>query len=223
MLTTKLMPNWMPLYSLLFIALLCIPSALQAELVCVKLKNASPTSKRATKLSVVRTSESTCPKGSEEIIDTDVLTGPKGETGASGAKGDTGASGPAGSTGPAGADGVDGIDGVDGDMNVLCYARIDMDTDTVTSFGGNGTTNVSAVQAGGINLNTVTCTGSYPGVSSLNDLVLFANQSTNASTPPGPTVIDLSSSSASSSSIVVHVRSSDGDEHYNILVLGPTS
>lgn len=189
----------------LLIIVLFIPSVLQAELVCAKLKNASPNSQRPTKLVIERTAQATCPSGSIEIIDTAELTGAKGD------KGDTGDTG------------SPGTPGADGDMNILCYARVDMDTDTVTTFGGNGTTSVSAVQGGSINLNTVTCNGTYPGVSSLNDLVLFANQSTNASSPPGPTVVDLSSSSASSSQIVVHVRTSDGDEHYNILVLGPTS
>jgi hypothetical protein len=99
-----------------------------------------------------------------------------------------------------------------------------MDTDTVTTFGGNGTTGVVAVENGNVNNNTVTCSGSYPGVSSLDDLALFVTQSTNASgTAPGDAVIDLNGSSASSSQIELQVRTADGDEHYNVLVLGPSS
>jgi hypothetical protein len=99
-----------------------------------------------------------------------------------------------------------------------------MDTDTVTTFGGNGTTGVVAAQNGDVNNNTVTCSGSYPGVSALSDLVMLVSQSSNSSGGgPGDAVIDLDGSSASTSQIALQVRTSDGNEHYNVLVLGPSS
>ncbi|MEY4668633.1 MAG: hypothetical protein RL518_1332 [Pseudomonadota bacterium] len=176
-------------------------STAEAELVCARVR----TFKGAPKLVVVRTSKTSCPKGTELLVDTSKLAGPKGDTG------------PAGATGPAGSNGTDG------DLNILCYARVDMDTDSVTVFGGNGTTGVVAAEGAHANDNIVTCNGSYPNVSSMSDLVVFAVQAVNSTgSPPGDAVIDLDGSSASTSQIVLRVKTADGDEHYNVLVLGPS-
>lgn len=173
-------------------------SPAEAELVCARVK----TVKGAPALSVVRTAAKKCPRGTELLLDTSELVGAPGERGV---------------TGPAGSNGTDG------DLNILCYATVNMDTDTVTTFGGNGTTGVIALHNGGMNNNLLTCNGSYPGVSSLNDVSIFVTQSTNSSVPVAASVADLDGSSASGSQIAVTVRTSDGNEHYNRLVLGPSS
>ncbi len=186
------------------VAQLVMTSPAEAELVCARVK----TVKGAPALSVVRTAAKKCPRGTELILDTSELVGAPGERGVTG---------PTGATGPAGSNGTDG------DLNILCYATVNMDTDTVTTFGGNGTTGVIALQNGGMNNNLLTCNGSYPGVSSLNDVSIFVTQSTNSSVPVAASVADLDGSSASGSQIAVTVRTSDGNEHYNVLVLGPSS
>lgn len=180
------------------VAQLVMTSPAEAELVCARVK----TVKGAPALSVVRTAAKKCPRGTELLLDTSELVGAPGERGV---------------TGPAGSNGTDG------DLNILCYATVNMDTDTVTTFGGNGTTGVIALHNGGMNNNLLTCNGSYPGVSSLNDVSIFVTQSTNSSVPVAASVADLDGSSASGSQIAVTVRTSDGNEHYNRLVLGPSS
>ena len=200
----KLLPS-----ILILLGSLITLSRAEAELVCARVRMV----KGVPKLSVARTTAATCPRGTELLLNTGALVGPAGETGPAGPTGATGATGPAGSN------------GINGDLNILCYARVNMDTDTVTTYGGNGTTGVVAVQNGGSpNDNTITCSGSYPGVSSLNDIVMFVSQSSNSSGGgPADSVIDLDGSSASTSQIALQVRTSDGDEHYNVLVLGPSS
>lgn len=205
-----------------------VPSV-RAELVCARLRS-NPKDPALPRIAVTRTSNPRCPRGTTLLIDTETLagatgaTGPTGSTGATGTLGPTGPVGPTGTSGVSGATGPTGPTGPSADLAILCYATVNMDTDTVTTFGGSGTTGVAAQEDGSSNSNRVTCTGSYPGISGLSDLTVLATQSTNSGgPPPADAVIDLDASSASTSQIVVRVNTSDGDENYNVLVLGPSS
>jgi hypothetical protein len=161
---------YLALFSLVMSAVF-FPFNAEAELVCARVRTVKMGSP---KLVVVRTNKARCPNGTELLVDTTTLVGPKGDSGPTGATGATGGAGATGSTGPA------GTNGVDGDLNILCYARVDMDTDTVTTFGGNGTTGVVAAPDAHMNDRIVTCSGSYPQVVSMNNLVVFVSQAVNS-------------------------------------------
>ena len=177
---------------------LLLPATGFADLVCGKVN-------RKGKLKIQKTTEDTCPgRGFKEIINTEEL------------KGDTG------SQDPTGTDGSVGAQGPQGDSVILCFAKIDADTDTVLSFGGLGTTGVSTAESGGSNQNTVTCTGNYPGITSFSDIYVYGNLLKTGAINSGVT-IDPAASSANATTFSLKVWTDDSDEEFNILVIGETS
>ena len=84
--------------------------------------------------------------------------------------------------------GEPGPAGEDGSSTILCFAKVQADG-TVVSFGGNGTTSVTA--APGLDgVYVVTCAGKYPGITSADDIHGFATSQSSlrnaAETHAGP-------------------------------------
>ncbi len=96
-------------------------------------------------------------KGETEVSLSSISALAKGDKGDSGEKGDTGNTG---ATGPA------------GDSVILCYGHLDS-AGNVLSFGGHGTSNVTVSHSTGI--YNITCTGSYPGITSTDDLSIVGS------------------------------------------------
>ena len=210
-----------------FAIVLALSPCASAELVCISTTNSN-------KIRIVRTDEANCPKRTSLLLDTSQLGGAKGDTGLSGASGPTGpagsngtsgSSGASGPTGPSGATGITGATGATGPLGnsvILCYAKINAATDTVISFGGNGTTNVTTAEVGSANENTVTCTGNYPGISSFSDIYVYGNL-LKLSAGNATVAIEPATSSANATTLSLRVWTGDGDEQFNIMVVGELS
>jgi len=138
-------------------------------------------------------------------------------------KGNQGEQGIQGEEGPQGEQGSQGETGADGSVGnsvVLCWGTINMDTDTVISFGGNGTTNVTTAPGAFAARKINTCIGSYPGITAESLTVLATMQGTNASISMG---VGIGTVSADSSEIEIETISGDSDEIISFVVFGETS
>jgi len=141
----------------------------------------------------------------------------QGNQGDQGIQGEEGPQGLQGETGP---QGETGVDGSVGNSVVLCWGSINMDNDTVISFGGNGTTNVTTAPGAFAARKINTCIGNYPGITAESLTILATMQGPNASISMG---VGIGTVSADSSEIEVETISGDADEIISFVVFGETS